>query len=154
MQSCSSENAITSPPTTQSKNNIANTTTMAKQIRVVTLSSPDTAVYLPLSKKTIKVAKNIDADKIAMIDQYFSTHKNIVVKTNSVTPYLLDCTTHYEYDYVQEMQFQAVSGKSLGISNDWNLISSSDAKNIYGFSLYVAFGFDNIETVHNAGGDL
>ncbi len=151
LQSCSSENAITSPPNTQSKTTSLNTKSMAKQITNTNSISPDTSVYLPLSKKTILVSRSMSAEKIAMVDKYFSTHKNISTRTNVISPNLLTCGVHLEYDYEQEMDFQAVAGKSLGISNDLNLISCSDAKNIYGFSLYAASSFDNIETVHGAG---
>ena len=152
LQSCSSENSITSASPPPPINN-SSTTTMAKTTTLTTSTSPDTTVYLPLSKKTIRVSKSMSAEKIAMVDKYFSTHKSIGVKTNSVSPMLRDCTTHIDYGGELEMQFQAVAGKSLGISNDWSIISDSDAKNIYGFSLCAAFGFDNIASVHNAGYD-
>lgn len=88
-----------------------------------------------------------------MVDKYFSTHKKVTANTNSVTPLLRDCTTHIDYGYEQEMQFQAVAGKSLGISNDLNIILLKDAKNEYGFTLAAAPGLDAIDSVNGAGFD-
>ena len=117
--SCSSESTITSPPT--AKNITTASTTMTKQVAVTT-SSPDTIVFLPVSKKTIDISKGMSAKRIAILDKYLSTH-TIPTKTQVVSPNALSCNLHFDYSWELENQYQSISGKHLGIWVTPNVIS-------------------------------
>jgi hypothetical protein len=119
----------------------------------------DTVLTLPNSKVTITINKNVSMKKIAAIDDYLVAEKTLpklkLPTIQSAKPNLQNCK--YEWDTVtfweSEFQYKPMPGKSLGITNDLNLITLQDAKNIYGFSFAAAQGFDNIATVFNAGFD-
>ena len=119
----------------------------------------DTVLTLPNSKATITINKNVSMKKIAAIDDYLVAEKTLpklkLPTIQSAKPNLQNCK--YEWDTVtfweSEFQYKPMPGKSLGITNDLNLITLQDAKNIYGFSFAAAQGFDNIATVFNAGFD-
>jgi hypothetical protein len=159
--SCSQESGITSP-------NLNNTGPMAKAAAKVAANlasiptvkinhTIDTVITLPKSKKTITISKSVSTDKISSLDDYLLS-QNELSKSKSetiqnVNPNLKYC--QYEYDTVtiwtSEFQYRPMSGKSIGIFNDLNLISYSDALNIYGFSLAGVQGFGNIASAFNAG---
>ena len=153
LQSCGNENMITEAPSSNQKNNAALEKTSVINTATTSVSIEDTVVLLPKSKVTIAVKKGLSSDKITLLDDYFSKHKKLFTKSNYITPMLRDCTTHYDYYWTEENQYQPVSSKSLGISNDLNIISLQDAKIIYGFTLAAVSGFDNISTAYNAGYD-
>ncbi len=134
LQSCSNENLVTTPPQPKSNVNAMNKTSAMKIVS--SINTDDTVITLPLSKKTIEFKKGTPSDKIALLDKYLSTHKNLPTKRQTVSPNALTCGQYDEYDWEYENQYQAVPGKNLGIwTND---ITVWQTYNQYGFtSLFV-----------------
>ncbi len=112
-------------------NTLNKTTTIKTESSI---SAEDTVVTLPLSKKTIAVRKGYPADKLALLDKYFAKHKNLSTKKTSVSPYIQDCSTYYDYEWDLANQYQSVSGRHLGIWVTPNIISYYAAYNTYGFN--------------------
>ncbi len=148
LQSCSNENIITSPPTEKENNTSMKKTTTISQAKVSS-SSGDTVIYLPISKKTLTVSRSLSAEKIAMLDKYFSNHK-IPTRNKTIKPYIQDCSTYYEYEWENENQFSPVSGKLLGIWQSDDIITLDTARITYGFSLAYATGFNSISKLEGA----
>ena len=153
LSSCGNENFLTSPPS-ENKSNIK----PAKKTTALTTSSidqlADTMITLPKSKITISVNKNVSIYIISAIDNSLQLKKNSNNHNQtpqSISPNLQWCPYDTVILWETEMQYKPVSGKYLGISNDLNIISLQDAKNIYGFSMVAVNGFDNIASAKNAG---
>jgi hypothetical protein len=146
MQSCSSENGITSPPEDK-------TTALAKTNVLPTTELPsfhinhsiDTVIKLPKSGKTILVSKTWSAQIIASIDDYNVAHPNIssipFKNANVILP--MDYCYECEYDSIgweMEMQFKPAPGKMMGISTDIiNLFTCYQ----YGFNQYITSASDS-----------
>ena len=138
-------------PTIKSSNTTATVNkSMAKTV-AVQVSTDDTVVTLSKSGKTLEVPKSITKKQLKELDNYLSKHKNLTTQT--ISPNALTCGLYISYYWEFESEYQPVSGKLLGISNDLNIVTLQDAKKIYGFSLAAVNGFDNIASAKSAGFD-
>ena len=142
--SCSSESTLTSP-------NESKVITMAKTVATVTSSinhSTDTVITLPRSGKTIVIDKNLPADKIALLDNYLSTH-NISNKPQTVKPYAGYYQVTISY-WEMENQFSPAPGKNLGICTNiipiWNTARPS-----YGFTSIYVNNTDDLDSAYHDG---
>lgn len=148
LQSCGNENLITAPQ--ESKVNIK---PMAKTVTLPTATidhTIDTIITLPKSKITIVVKKNYPANKIAIMDDYFSTHTiSKSPQRHNIKPYYQWCPYHYDSSWVLQNQYASVSGKNLGI---WtNYISIYQARNQYGFTSLFVSSVQDIDSAINDG---
>ncbi len=133
LQSCSSENTVTSPPT-------SNISTMTKKVDIATFTinhNIDTIITLPKSGVTIRVSKNVPANRIAIIDDYLLT--NDTAKTTApipqkISPNLRWCPYDTNITWESQNQYKQVPGKYLGI---WT-------NNVDWTKLHDQYGFTNI----------
>ncbi len=108
------------PPQAVSKTNI---NTMAKTAVLPTSTinhSIDTIITLPKSKITIVVKKTYPANKLAIMDNYFSKHA--ISKTSqpqTIKPLYPWCPLRYDTSWVLQNQYEPADGKTLGIWIDW-----------------------------------
>ena len=147
--SCSNEPGITTP-----NENLA--TNMAKTVVLSTASfdhTLDTVITFPKSGKTIVISKSFTAKQIADIDNYMATH-NILTKSATMSPMLLDCSVRTFTNWELENTYQTELGKYLGIWCDY--LTPAQCRN-YGFNqLFIPCSDNgtinsNITTAVNAG---
>lgn len=136
------------PPQAESKTNINTLAKTAALPAATSANSVDTIITLPSSKKIIAVRKGLPADKISMLDKYFSTHKNIPTQKSSIIPNSLTCGIYYFTSWELENQYQPVPGMYLGIWThklDWGKLY-----NQYGFR-YIVANFSEVQTAIDSG---
>ena len=114
-------------------------------------SATDTLITLKKSGKVLMLPKGLSSKQIDKLDKFLSQNKTPAATASLMQPNAEMCGWHTTYGWEYEDQYQSVAGKALGISNDLNIISLQDAKNIYGFSLVAVNGFSNIDSAENAG---
>jgi hypothetical protein len=124
---CSADNNIISP------NNSVNSTNLFEKRLSAPHNSPDTMIFLPLSKKNIAVSKDLKANQIEMLDKYFTTHE-ITPPPQVITPNLQQCNIHDITGWSYGDKYRPVAGKYLGIWPSQDVVTYSKAFNNYGFS--------------------
>ncbi len=109
----------------------------------------DTIITLPKSKMIFVVKKNYSAKKLAIMDDYFSTHTiSTAPDTKAINPYYQWCPLRYDTNWVLQNQYQPVAGKYLGIWSD--KLSPMKLHNQYGFTYYVVgFGQSGDTSITN-----
>ena len=111
------------------------------------ISTIDTVITLPLSKKTIAVKKGYPADKIALLDDYLSKH-NISNKPATIVPYA-GYYQHTESYWELENQYEPANGRTLGIwQNNW--IADTTLYNL-GFREIDIYDANDRDAAYNAG---
>ncbi len=140
--SCSSsEIGITSPSIEQVQKTISNNISLNK------INTKDTLVYLPLSKKTLRISKDLSAKQIALLDKYLTNHE-IPTNNKIITPMLEQCGTHTVYGWVYGDKYTPVAGKNLGI---WTNYESPAQCHDYGFnSLFISGDATSVNSVITA----
>ncbi len=94
----------------------------------------DTVITLPKSGKVVSISKDLPADKIKMLDKYFSKHKNIPTQIQIVSPMMQACNDRIFLDWEEENQYQSVPGKHLGIWDEQRINNWQNYYNLYGFN--------------------
>jgi hypothetical protein len=140
MNGCRPDSEITSSTSSAAINEQTN----------LTGSGADTIVQLPLSKKTVTISKKLTPEKIALLDKYFSSG-SAKSALSKITPNLVACGTHSESWWWPTGEYQAISGKLIGIFLSPNVVSYANARNKYGFSKVYADCAAAIDSAHKYG---
>jgi len=111
----------------------------------------DTLVYLNKSKLKFKLKTEFTKEQIALIDEYFATHKIPTVSDTIIGPMRELCGTHDSYGYAWENSYRPYPGKYLGIALSQDVVTYSNAKWKYGFSKIFVGGDYDINLAFSAG---